>query len=403
MVELATPFVATGNFVGGSGVNASLGLLTSIRNATNNPAWKLVPPLQTGPREAVAVYYDALNYAFTGPFQWPGGVGPSFDPSAPNPLPTASYPAPFNLALPNRSIPQGSRSNGGISERRVAAAWKFQYKANHFVQGNYNFNGMRVPYWVTFVELDNNQNPPTVLRELSLFVVHAPASTGPAQFYLRDLELLAEITDPAPNAQNPPAGVRVVLGDFNVNLLKPDMTRNGYYLSLANAGYTLGIDRPGAAPNPLAGYKGYFATHIKRGKNATYWSTNAVTDYYPGYGYIGSSLDSLPNFYSIDNILARYLGNNVGGPMANVTVLNGIVGSPYSIVNAPAGNPPVGVYRLPIYLAAGRPPPPPPRLFAPPPQQAPQFSAGRRGAFKGWDNFGRIRSTSDHLAIVADV
>ncbi|UIJ71029.1 hypothetical protein [Aurantimonas sp. HBX-1] len=393
IVEVATGYDGPGILARGSGPDGALALLVALRAVTGNANWMLVPPLQTGPREAVAVYFDSSNLVFTGPWLWPGGVGPAIAPLAPGvfgpALPTVAYAAPFAGALPVAAVPAGT-INTGTAQDQLAACTDFTYAAAHMNAGTaVNFGALRTPYWVSFAEMSGGGALP-VVRNISLFCIHSPASAAAGQ-YLTDLADLAEITDGI--AANE---VRVVLGDFNVNLLNNNATktRNASYTAMA-ANYALGIDRPGGPPAPIDGWLGYFATHIKRGNGSTYWTTGTQTDYYPGYGYIGSTI--YQNFYSIDNILARYgAGVAAGGPMTDVTVLNGVVGSRYNVIAAPVpGNPPIGTYDLPIYMA-GAP-------FAAPAAQAPAFSAGRRSAFNGWNNYGRIRSTSDHLAIVADI
>ncbi|MBB4003108.1 hypothetical protein [Aurantimonas endophytica] len=388
IVEVATGYDGPGVLARGNGPAGALTLLTALRAVTANPNWMLVPPLQTGPREAVAVYFDSTNLIFTGPWLWPGGVGPAVPPAAPAPA-TAAYAAPFVGALPAAAVPAGTL-NTGTAQNQLAAATGFTYAAAHANAGmGKNFAALRRPYWVTFAEMSGAGAPP-VVRDISLFCIHSPANAG-AGAYLTALDDLAEVADGI--AANE---VRVVLGDFNVNLLDNDAprTRSDSYDALEGSGYTLGIDSPGGPPAPLNGWLGYFGTHIKRTSRATYWTTNAQTDYYPGYGYVGSTI--IQNFYSIDNILANYGAGLMAVGPANVTVLNGIVGSRYNGVAPPVpGNPPVGTYNLPIRMA-GVP-------FAAPAAQAPPFSAGRQGAFRGWNNYGRIRSTSDHLAIVADI
>jgi hypothetical protein len=384
VVEVVSGQDGSGYLVRGSGNDGSRELLWQIRHATNNAGWSLVPPLQTGGREAVAVYYDSTNYAFAGPYLWPGGNGASF---APGGGVSADYSGTaFAAALPHRQIPGGA-PNAGLWEDEVAAQTRgfTGAAADPFLAGALlNFGTLRTPYKVAFAEIATG-------RQLSLFAIHAPANMAAAQ-YLVDLGRIAEIADPI--AVNE---VRVVLGDFNVNLLYNNITmdQNAAYNNIINAGYALGISRPGNPPNPLDGYQGYFATHMQPFWTATYWSAALHTDYYPGFGYTGAFL--VPNFYSIDNILARY-GAGLAAPNANVTVLNGVVGSNYAVINPPPGNPPIGHYRLPIMMRN-------PMFGAPAPVEPPipHHQPQRITAFRNWDNFLRIRSTSDHMAIVADV
>lgn len=393
VVEVATGYDGRGILARGSGPAGALTLLAALKAATGNPNWRLVPPLQTGPRESVAVYYDSTNYVFTGPWQWPGGVGPAFDPAGMAPQPLANYAAPYIVPIvANAVVPVGAAHNAGIAQNQLAAATGFTFSAAlaPAQAGPIPYGGRRAPYWVTFAELLFGPAPRPVARNISLFCVHSPANAGAGAF-LAALNNVAQIAD-GPLAANE---VRVVLGDFNVNLLNANLarTRNGNYAALAGNGYTLGINRPGGPPAPINGWLDYFATHIRRTGHASYWSTLAQNQYYPGYGYTGTHI--VQNFYSIDNILARY-GAAAAGPMANVTVLNGIVGSNYNAIAMPPGAPPIGTYNLPIRMGNLV-------LFGATPAIAPAHSAGRQTAFRGWANYGRIRSTSDHLAIVADI
>jgi hypothetical protein len=369
VVEVTTAVDGVGRLVHGAGSAGALELLQEIRNETANFNWMLVPPLQTGGREAVAVYFNSANLDFTGPWRWPGGTGPSFDPAAAN-VATPGYAPPYAGSLPAAQQHLAARADG------------FTYGAHAALAGNLNFVP-RTPYMVTFTERAPGG------RDLTLFAIHSPADqTAPA--FLRRLADSAEIVDNLGANE-----VRVIVGDFNVNLLNTvalNYTRNTAYDPLTvNGGYMLGIDRPvGVFPAPINGYLGYFATHLRDVDKASYWSTATANEFRPGYGFIGSS--RIGNFYAIDNIFARY------GPMgaiANVTVVNGVAGSPYN-VGALLPAPPGGFYGMPIVMASvGE--------FSPAPPTAPPHSLARVAAFRAWYNYGYIRSTSDHMAIVADI
>jgi len=155
-------------------------------------------------------------------------------------------------------------------------------------------------------------------------------------------------------------------------------------------------------PAPLDGFRGYFATHMRPRANARCWSNNASTAYYPGYYYTGDG-NGLTN-ESIDNVL--YLAGAGGLPAApDLTVINGVVGSPYNNVGANPGGgvAPQGVQAFGAevnWYWAG--------LNAqwlgpmgPAPNVAPQYAqqTGVRGWFLGWYVYGKIRSTSDHLPL----
>lgn len=384
VVEVATGFDAAGRLCRGAGLTGALSLLDEIRDATGDDDWMLVPPLQSGPNEAVAVYYLSTSLYFTGPNRWPGGGGATSQRAGGY----GNYPNDFDDALPNRDVPDDAIYNDGESEDQCAARIDFTYNANMgILQGMGAIYFGRAPYMVSFAEVDGNDD---VIANITLFVVHAPANNFGATNFLRGLADLDEITDAPLNDE-----IMVVLGDFNVNLMSapPAFTERGAYQPLQAAGYDLIWSPLMIPPAPVDGYAGYYATHVKRPNNAVYWSTQGNTTYYPGYGMIGADL--VQNLYAIDNVFVQY-GAGLGPPVPNnATILNGIVGSPYNVNPAPSPAVPVGTVVFNIRLAGG--------AFAAPPAQGPPFSVGRWSSFKGWANYGFIRSTSDHLALVIDI
>lgn len=368
-------------------------LLDNIRVMTGNNNWMLVPPLQTGPDEAVAVYYDSTNYVFAGPWIWPGGQGPSQDPAqVPDPAAQMQPYQDYVGTLPGRTVPVGL-PNAGRAEARLAAAnvdgHPVPYAPNR-----------RTPYRVSFGELAGG----AVQRTLSLFVVHGPAGNREATAYLTGLAALGEIT--APNAANE---VRLILGDFNLNLLAngagvpPAIVQTGAYANLTGIGYQLGIavQPPGQqAPNPPAGtsYRGYFATHLRPLNRATYWYIGNSADFYPAYGYTGSTA-SATNDFSLDNVLVRFGGGLAAPALTHVTVLNGVVGTPYMPNNLLQT--PLGYYMFPMQMAAVAEYQDRPLRIPQPPVNPPPDP--RTVSFRQWQNFGRIRSTSDHMPLLFDV
>ncbi len=389
VVEVETGYDAPGRIVRGAGANGATTLLTEIRNSTGNPNWMLVPPLQTGPNEAVGVYYDSTSLVFTGPYVWPGGAGVVPQPAA---VPGA-YPPPFNTTInTGRNVPPGALYNVGIAENSCAASVTYTFNNNlAFLQGQpVPFFFQRAPYMVTFAELDNNN---AVIANLTLFAVHSPANAFAAGMYLRDLANYEEITNANDNDE-----IRTIVGDFNVNLMSastamPPYAESGSYTPLQTENYNLELVPLAAPPAGPDGYPGYYATHIKRGSKSTYWDTAQKTDYYPGYGMIGSSL--VQNFYAIDNIFTRYGAGLAPPANINFTIINGIVGSPYTLHGVPAAGTPQGSLNFNIRMASP--------AFAAPLANGPAFTVGRRSSFNAWDNYGFIRSTSDHLALVIDI
>ena len=390
VVEISTAFVGDGMLASGSGLDGCFELLDEIRgwlgDDPHNPNWMLVPPIQTGPREAVAVFYDRRNRYFSGPNRWPGGANGV---SARPPAATGNYPDALRTRLPDRTVPGNSLHNPNRSERRVAARTDFTRRAGVAHAGAaVDWNGRRAPYMVTFAETNADNS---FKRNLTLFAIHSPSKIWLARPYLETtLPLVAEIVDGLNNREG-----RVVVGDFNVNLLKSaDQTEADAYDPLQTAAhYRLLLKPLVAAPNPLNGYENYFATHIRGKDTAACWSSFFLTTYYPGYGYTGS--DKVANTYAIDNAFVRYGAN--GSPPANsrFTVMNPIVGSPYDDHPAPDPATPIGTLGLDRLILL-----PPPAV---PPATGPQSTIGLVSAFQGWDNYWYLRSTSDHLALAMDV
>jgi hypothetical protein len=380
LVEVETVRNTPGTLVRGGGVTAAIQLLTAIRNTTNQPDWMLIPPIITGPKEGVAVYYRSTNRYFTGPNTWSGGAN-GFS-QTPGTAPANNYPANLMNGLPNRTIPNASPNNPLTAERRVAA--KIDYAYSEFAgidreSDEVIFGKWRAPYMTTFAEFNGG----FLQRKISLFSVHSPASYKSSGFYLQDLIYCEEIvSDPAANE------VKVIAGDFNVNSMRTtdNYIPNPNYQNLIDVGYSLTIAPTHNVPNPINGYVGYFATHIKPAKHATYGSTFGAIQYYPGYGYMGADQG---NFVAIDNIFVRY---GAPAPVPVTTILNTIVGAPF--LNPPPHTP-AGVFPFQSFMG---------NFFgAAPPMQAPAYNAGVQTNFRGWNRYGRIYSVSDHFALLVDI
>jgi hypothetical protein len=376
VVETETGYDAPGRLVRGNGAEGARTLLAGVRNQMNDVNWRLVPPLQTGPNEAVSVLYHTRRRYFTGPNVWPGGAGAT---SAPPGGGVGNYPFVWRNLMPNRHIPGGAQHNGGASEQQVAARIDFTEAAAAANAGlAIDYNTFRAPYMTTFAETDAIGN---VVRNLSLFSIHAPASYSARQ-YLRDLADNEQIVDNLDNDE-----IRVVLGDFNWNLLLNDNTPATSYDLLVNAGYTLALSPAANPPNPVGGYRGYFGTHMTHTDYATFWSTGGNPSYYPGYGYF-SLFD-----YAIDNVFTMYGANQNPPVNNNFTVVNPVAGSPYNFVNPAPGGAPQGS------IAIGRDMNTPPVIANP----ADDFHIATQTSFRGWNQYGHIYSVSDHLALAIDI
>jgi len=405
VVETSTGGGNEGTTITAGGQTGALDLLVRIR-AVHGANWMLVPPLilgQGGVSEGISVYYNSAVLDFTGPFGWQGGGNAADDVATIGLVNLAEYPAPWYLGVGNANnvLPAGNTPgtpgiiNPFMPMSRLAGQWLFHDAA--LVPNRLQFPGIgnRPPFLTTFWDAANNRN-------IKLLSYHAPPQSLPAA---NGTNRLASILEMTANLGAQDAGV--IVGDFNVDLF------SAFFRGIAYGTLTAAVGVGGGAGyarqiNPTANVypnKSYVCTHITSRDRATPWTTNG----YPGYGYVGSD-DGFPGYDSIDNVLTRY-GAAAGGPAANMTIVNKITGSPYNRVlptpgGAPAGNYVYNTGMQPIVggLAAGLPVALP--LPPAPPGGAGGYVPGTLGAlkrFRGWANYGKIRSTSDHLPLIIDV
>lgn len=398
VVETNTGAGAPGTHVTASGETGALNLLTEIRIRLGI-TWRLVPPLILGiggVSEGISVYYNSANLFFTGPWFWQGGANPAIAPAPP--LVGVRYAPPWRRCLPATPVPAASPINPGIPMNRLAGQWQFHGPPP--VGGGaapvLQFPGpnSRTPFLTTFWDTTGAG------RTIKLLSYHAPPNSGLAANGTSRLSNILEMTTNLGANE-----VGVIVGDFNVDLYSPFAALA--YGRLTNmpplgVGYTRLLNRTTANAWPD---KGYVGTHIKSRHEATPWNTNG----YPGYGYIGSS-NMFQNYDSIDNALVRY-GTGFGPPPPhNMTIVNRVTGSPYNrVVPAPGGAAtptgnyayqsamtPIGIGANPLDPIALPLPPPAPGGLVP-------GNIGGLARFRGWDNYGHIRSTSDHMALIFDV
>lgn len=398
VVETTTGAGAEGTLVTAGGQQGALSLLGMIRATPALGAnWMLVPPLilgQGGVSEGISVYFNSATMIFTGPFGWQGGANPANSVAAIGPLNLLNYPAPWYLGIGNvnNALPAAATPltagiiNPNIAQDRLAGQWLFDDGAAPANRLQFPAIGNRPPFLTTFWDAANNRN-------IKLLSYHASPNFGPAAAGTNALSTVREMTV---NMGAQDAGV--IVGDFNVDIF------NGFYAPIAYnnltgaAGYARQIN---PTVNNAFPEKSYVCTHIKSGNNAKPWNTNG----YPGYGYIGSN-NNFPGYDSIDNVLTRY-GGGAGGPAANITVVNRVTGTPYNNILPTPNAAPAGHYAFNsgMSLLGGLPvalPLPP----IPLPAGVGGYPPGTVGAlkrFKGWNNYGVIRSTSDHLALMIDV
>ena len=367
-------------------------LLDEIRARLSN-YWCLAPPLKLGNfgfRESVGVYYNAQTMQFAGPWiqcrRTADDVTLARPVNATNLAGIRNYVADWRDGMPHPNNPVGvlqmNRTwtpGGGVNINEWQSAGQWEYETGG-ARMNFPDTDSRSPFHTDFLEVGTG-------RGIRLFAVHtSPSSAADAT---RQIGLIPEVT------QFPANTVSVVIGDFNVDAF--NQNENGAYTNLANH-YEMVLDpRLGTVFTPAR--KPYCMTHLLPLDLATpFNNTGVATDpqhnVYPRRGYMGSvNIDprAANDSGAIDNAFVRYAaGMPVGA--RNTTIVNTVAGKPYTAQPAPVG---VGAdltgghgYGTSLANAI------PPAGVNPPVDPL---------GFANWGNFGKVYSTSDHLALSVDV
>lgn len=425
IIETTAKKMASDLVAPNGGLIAALNVLTWLRGAAppavRSIEWRLIPPMYwswqgsagaAGINETVSVLYrgerGATRRFFTGPNLWGGGtMAASLVPPAPGAgaVPYGPYgdysvrrvvtmaysrfldPPGGDPAL--ATVPVGALHNAGKLVNSLAARVQFESVPGAAI----DFGVDRPPYMVTFTEQTG-----AALRDLTVFVIHAPSKLGLQAPFLAKVATVPQIS--APRGGNE---TRVIGGDFNENLLDATGALGTFYnpLTTLPTGYELLLaPAPGAVPPAnLEPYLGYFATALTPLKprrspdqaSKFLWSDAGNLSYYPRYGY------QPRDWYSIDNVL---VAPRIGGRDYLTTIFNPVVSSPMNAVAAPIpGNPPIGslasATAMPNVPAAWRPWPMAPTL--------PTYDPAASVDLLAWDQYGHISSTSDHFAVFVDV
>jgi hypothetical protein len=398
---------------GSSPAEGVLTLLNHIRLHLGS-TWCLVPPVPTGlggKCEAVAVFYDSASLIFTGPYVYATDkttwvkVDKAVPPDATNLGNLAEYTPPWGDYLPKHldrhwTAPDGTTE---VNERQGAGQWEY---------GNLRFPGSadRGPFYTRMKEVNGG-------RTIKVFSIHT--SPDLASDAVRKLHNIPEVA----TVRN--GEVAVIVGDFNVDTFRgdprfPNVTlddRGNPYEALVTRtagglGYRMLLDpcRPGTFQQ-LANRKSYCFTHLLPNKIRPGQPNeqNIATPYnavglaapdpqhndYPRFGYMGSYSTQSGNFDDIgalDNALVKW-GPGLNPPDTRTTIVNPVVGQPYDRLNPPHD----GVTRN---LMVGYPQPSSLQTGIPLPGG---INPNTATSFNDFNNYGLIRSVSDHLAIVFDV
>lgn len=322
------------------------------------------------------------------------------------------YPAKWKDCLPypnnpvpglqmDRSWPFNIQGHGieRLKEWNMAGEWQYWTKNRPIPSGDgflnsdriqFPYAGNRAPYWVQFYDLESGNTHP---RILNLFTVHTSPKT--AVQMMRNMAGVPEIAAVQPNN-----AVNIVLGDFNVDSFGK---KAGAYNWMINGIYTMhwdprvahaGLVRPNRRPYCVTHFLPLIqATPFRKGKG----QPSAQNNVYPRYGYMGTSWPKLSESGAIDNVFTAY-GNNAGGPphRHNMTIANTVVGTPYNRLAAPTYVTAElrGGLQISSSLNNKIPLNPAPGGIVPWTDTI---------AFDRWENFGRIRGTSDHLPLFIGV
>ena len=398
---------------------ACLSLLEEIREIDDCSDFCLVPPLALGGMgmtEGVAVYYNPHSVQFIGPRLYfkvfTNDLTGQAQPVHRNTYQDiVEYPDSWKNCLPNPNNPIanlrldrhatfdiGGNQSVQIKEWNLAGEWQY-WKQNRpvpsrdeFLNPNriqFPYAGNRAPFWTQFFDLDSAHTPHP--RVLNLFTVHTSPSTA-----VTSVKNMAEASEMRAVSDN---AVNIILGDFNVDSFS---NKADAYNWMLESGYTMHWD-------PRVAHNGdvqpermpYCMTHYLPVGNATPFRSgpkpNARNNVYPRYGYMGSAWPKVNLSGAIDNIFTAY-GVSAGAPpnQNHMTIVNKVVGTPYNKIPASA----VVTAELRNGLTI------PSSMNLEIPQVAPTGGIAPWNdtiAFTHWDNFGRIRGTSDHLPLMIDV
>ena len=397
---------------------ALIGLLDKMR--TNMaPTWCLVPPLlagKDGKCEAAGVFYNAASVTFTGPFIYANDyddLAKGMPDTQENQTKIANYSKTWLTGLPNpgNAIEKlklnrtWTGANGvAIKEWQGAGQWRFPSR-----YGDLNFpnEDCRPPFCTRFLDAQK--------RPINVYAIH----TSPDGGETKATGILADIQGVKAVA---PGEVAVIVGDFNVDSFKYGTLQhfdNPYRALVDGLKYKMLLSPMDARGRLNPSRRPYCVTHLlpnSVGKEpskvfiATPYNNNtsggyngrvdAQHNFYPRFGYMGSgSRKATDDNAAIDNALVKY-GAGLQEADHNVTIVNTIVGKPYDKqqpIPDGVGSELTGGYDQPTTLSL-KPPIPLPEGIDPP-----AVPPTNGDYFNDWENFGVIRTTSDHLALVFDV
>lgn len=383
LIEVGSGGAAAGAVTTGTSQQGVTQLLANIQPAAPAPAaYSVVPPIVSGTggkREAIAVFFKHASLTFQGPFVWTGAAS-----SPPvlrtGPVTAVAYGGAWAGALP---------AAGGQNTR--AGKWQFSNTPTAVNPRNAATNlfpraDTRSLYLTSFLDTTVVPN-----RTIDVFAIHAPPQADLAGDAVASMAEVRDIATP-PGAN----GVKVIVGDFNINVIDPEQA--ALFNPLSQTFITPGKRRRGLSyqthnvgtPTVLKGVGGQARllnrTYAQAARIAAKKADPALAP--PAYDYVGTERFNGGTALALDNILTLH-GGAAGAP-ANFFVVNRVyqvVGNPYA-PDLGAGTTIPGI--LAIYNIG-----------------APTADAGSANSyFRNYQRFGKIgasRGASDHMALVIDV
>ncbi|MGH3686622.1 MAG: endonuclease/exonuclease/phosphatase family protein [Pseudonocardiaceae bacterium] len=342
---------------------ATIALLEALRKFSSN--WYVVPPRthgSSGMREGITVFFKSDLVHFCGPHRVdtiPGNNGQrsqssaEFDPYAPAPH-TDLYDPPWHDALP--ATPPRCPV-GGLNQNQLAGKTNFNPQGGGFADILYfPYPQYRPPLLTSFCEL-------ALGRTIKVFALHLPPQNPEAELAVQNVMMINEVIEPLSANE-----VRVILGDFNINLWdgqqapNPQPQPSRMYLEERN------IPQTGGAGTTFAMCNIFDPTILKPTKHA---SPAGVPPY---LDYIGLDQRCCPN--ALDYIFAAF-GTTARHIPTNGYVVDRVVGTPMREQD---------------------------KLIKP------AFSMVLGGElpeeillFRAPHNYGKVRDASDHMAVYADL
>jgi len=410
--------------IDGAGAEGIMLLLNQLR--TFNSAYCLVPPVRlaadvTGAKnqdlESIAIFYNSMKLQFQGPNIWNGtnsyvpsaatatdtpsnNYGHIFSPPSPGVLPAGVN----SYALPNKVLGTSIGTGASVATNENQLAGQANFTPLMFTKNEY-----RPPVLTQFQEYksgDTAGNPTG--RIIKLCAMHPNKGSGGANAPLAVAEIakISEITTIGANE------VGVIAGDFNVQLSDPTQKSAAYTGLISTHGYTLIFNDSGtAAPNKYIGtmlagktlLNGTFPTY---GYILSLAPTGAPVDITAATPILPSSLDNIlvkhgtppaTNIYSNAMILNRVVGVNSANSTSFPTpTAAGFVYGYDTIASISTATSPYG-YSMSATIEQIR----NPSGTAPPPAQVKGTSENSQ--MNALSNYGQIKETSDHLALVVEI